>query len=261
MPSWAGNPESPVFPRAALGLPVFEAPMLPPAKTPDADGLDPGCELPKGRHCLSPEVVAGDQQRERLILAVAEALAEHGYASFTVEQVLQVADVSRATFCNNFAGKQDAVEAAQDVVFERFLGLLRRACSAQQEWPIKVKVAIGASLDFAAAAPAQAQLLSLDGLVANRQIARRAIDGRDNLAALLAVGRRHVDRGPQLPSLTEQFLIAGLMSAISTRILHGEAKRLPELAPQLVQFTLLPYLGQAEAERVATRPRPAPPGR
>jgi AcrR family transcriptional regulator len=196
-------------------------------------------------------------QRERLLLAVAEALSEHGYAGLTVDRVLQGAGVSRATFYANFTGKQDAVEAAQDVLFERFLGLLLRACSAQQEWPLKVKVAIGASLDFAAAAPAQAQLLNLDGLVANPRIARRAIEGRDNLAALLAGGRRYVERGSALPSLTEQFLIAGLVAAISTRIMHGEAKRLPELAPQLVQFTLLPYIGKAEAERVAIRPRPS----
>ncbi len=226
--------------------------MVLPVKPPDSDG--PGWELPRGRHRLPRQVVAG-HQRERLVLAVAEALAAHGYADLTVERVLEIAGVSRTTFYANFTSKQDAVEAAQEVVFERFLALVLGACSAQQEWPLKVKAAIGASLDFAAAAPAQAALLDLDALTADRQIARRGIDNKDHLASLLATGRRYCERGAELPTLTEQAIVAALAGAVSTRLIGGEAKRLPELAPQLVQFALLPYLGQAEAARVATRPR------
>jgi AcrR family transcriptional regulator len=227
--------------------------MVAPVTSPDSDG--PGWDLPRGRHGLPRQVVV-DHQRERLLGAVAEALAAHGYAGLTVERVLEIAGVSRTTFYANFADKEEAVEASMEVAFERFLALLLRACAAQKEWPLKVKVAIGASLDFAAASPAQAQLFDLDGLTANRQIARRATDTKDHLASLLSAGRRYSERGAALPTLTEQAIVAALAGAVSTRLLGGEAKRLPELAPQLVQFALLPYLGQAEAARVASRPRP-----
>jgi AcrR family transcriptional regulator len=227
--------------------------MVAPVKSSDSDG--PDWELPRGRHGLPPQVV-GDHQRERLLAAVAETLAEHGYAGLTVERVLAIAGVSRATFYVNFADKEEAVETTMEVAFERFLGLLLRACGAQEEWPLKVKVAIGATLDYAAAAPAQAALLDLGALTANRRIARLATDAKDHLAALLSAGRRYSERGAALPTLTEQAIVAALASAVSTRLTGGEAKRLPELAPQLVQFALLPYLGQAEAARVASRPRP-----
>jgi len=33
--------------------------------------------------------------------------------------------------------------------------------------------------------------------------------------------------------------------------MNGEAERLPELEPQLVELTLMPYIGAAEAARLA----------
>src|SRR5207245_95741 len=56
--------------------------------------------LPRGAHKLPREVVVG-HQRERLLSGAARALAEHGYASLTVEQVIEQAGVSRATFYEN----------------------------------------------------------------------------------------------------------------------------------------------------------------
>jgi hypothetical protein len=148
-----------------------------------------------------------------------------------------------------------------DVAFERFLGQLLHACSAQDEWPLKVKVAIGATLDYAAAAPAQAALLDLDRLSTDGRLARRAIDAKDHLASLLVSGRRLSARGAALPTLTEQMIVAGLAGVVSTRLVEGDAHRLPELAPQLVQLALVPYLGQDEAARIATRPPPEITGR
>ncbi len=196
-------------------------------------------------------------ERERLLLAVAETLAEFGYAGLTAERVVSTAGLPISSFLANFPdGRAAAVIAAQEFFFERFIALLLHVCAAQQEWPLKVKVAIGAGLDFAAASPAQALLLDLDALTADRTIARRAIEAKDRLASLLAEGRRHSEHGAELPSLTEQGIVAALTGAVSPRLIGGEARHLPELAPQLVQIALLPYLGREEAARVATRPRP-----
>jgi AcrR family transcriptional regulator len=100
--------------------------MVASVKSPDSDG--PDWELPRGRHRL-PRQVVDDHQRERLLAAVAETLAEHGYAGLTVERVLAIAGVSRATFYANFADKEEAVETTMEVAFERFLALLSRSWS------------------------------------------------------------------------------------------------------------------------------------
>jgi AcrR family transcriptional regulator len=216
----------------------------------DAEGLEPGWDLPRGRHRLPREIVVR-HQRDRLIAGVAAAIAEHGYPRLSVERVIEVAGVSRTTFYAHFSNKGEAVLRAHDLIFERFLGLIVRACNAKHEWPLKVKAAIEATLDFAVEEPAQAQLLTLDALAANAEVAGRVLDSSDHLAALLSAGRRYSLNTPQLPDLTEKALVGAITAIIASRLMSREPERLPELKPQLVELTLTPYLGAREAKAVA----------
>ena len=64
----------------------------------------------------------------------------------------------------------------------------------------------------------------------------------------------------RLSPTTEEALVGGMVSLISRRIIAGKAEELEELLPDLVEFTLTPYLGSAEAAKIAqekTEPRPA----
>ncbi len=70
-------------------------------------------QLPRGRHGLSREEVIRSQ-RERLLLAMAEAVAEHGYAKTSVAQVLKRAGVSRESFYEQFSNKEECFLAAYD---------------------------------------------------------------------------------------------------------------------------------------------------
>jgi AcrR family transcriptional regulator len=67
--------------------------------------------LPRGRHKLSRADVAG-QQRERMLTALADVLTERGYANTPVAAVIERAGVSRETFYQQFASKQDCFIAA-----------------------------------------------------------------------------------------------------------------------------------------------------
>lgn len=195
-------------------------------------------------------------ERESLAVAVVEAMAEHGYDGLAAADIAARAGLTEERFHEHFTGVQEAALATFDLLFEMFLGRLERTCKTQAEWPLKVKVAIGASLDLAAASPLEAQFLALDALSSNRELARRALDARDRLVSLLARGRDQSPHGAALPKLTEQVLIAGLVGALNTRLATGEANRLPELAPELVELTLLFYLDHEEARKVARRPKP-----
>jgi hypothetical protein len=54
-----------------------------------------------------------------------------------------------------------------------------------------------------------------------------------------------------LSPTTEEALVGGMVSLISRRIFADRAEELEALLPDLVEFTLTPYLGSAEAARVA----------
>src|SRR3954447_21398882 len=83
--------------------------------------------LPTGAHGIPPDVVALNQ-RERLIAAVAEACAEHGYAETSVAELAQRASVSTATFYKLFAGKRECALEAHGELLERLLEEVDRAC-------------------------------------------------------------------------------------------------------------------------------------
>ena len=74
--------------------------------------------LPRGRHRLPREAVV-QSQRERLLRAMAEVMADKGYARTSVADVLRVAHVSRETFYEQFASKEDCFMSAFETVMGR----------------------------------------------------------------------------------------------------------------------------------------------
>jgi AcrR family transcriptional regulator len=81
--------------------------------------------LPRGRHDLSrAQVLAA--QRERLMIAITELLAERGYLAVGVREIAERAGVSRAAFYECFADKQECVFAAYD----RFVSVLEARMAA-----------------------------------------------------------------------------------------------------------------------------------
>ena len=55
----------------------------------------------------------------------------------------------------------------------------------------------------------------------------------------------------RLSPTTEEALVGGMVSLISRRIIAGKAEELETLLPDLVEFTLTPYLGSEAAAKVA----------
>src|SRR3954453_6695787 len=84
--------------------------------------------LPRGRHAAPREVVA-ESQRERLLVAMADATAAKGYANVGVAAVIGRAGVSRRSFYEHFANKEDAFLAAYDA---GVAGLLDAIAEAEQ---------------------------------------------------------------------------------------------------------------------------------
>ena len=233
--------------RAACGGGVDVASEQPEAPMPD--NLEPNSPLPRGRHDLTPEVVER-HQRDRVVVAVAQVMAEHGFGGLTVERIIALARISRTTFYGHFANKNEAMIGAHEQIFKGFLSGVLGACRPQVEWAEKVKAAIGATLEFAAAQPAQAQLLAAGFLTTDLALARRVSVSYDQVAALLAEGRRSHPAAAGLPALTEQALVGAIATVLARGLLSGEPEPLAGLHSQLTEFTLIPYLGMAEAARV-----------
>jgi AcrR family transcriptional regulator len=214
-----------------------------------------GWRLPRGPHKLPREVVA-DHQRQRLLAAVAQAVAEEGYAGMTVEHVLVLAGVSRTTFYENFDNKRECVLVAHEQAFSRLSGELVAACAGESEWAAKLVAAIGAAVEFATRTPQEARLLVIDAVAADPVLASRVLASHDFFIGLLRDGREQCPRAAGLPELTERALVGAVTAVIGARLMSGQVDRLAEMQTQLLELVLMPYLGAEEAHRVATEAKP-----
>ena len=187
--------------------------------------------LPPGRHGIPANLVV-EHQRRRLLAAMAEALAEHGYANITTGHVSDAAGVSSSTFYKHFGNLWDCVLAAYVVSADRLCEEVEVACAASAPHSDPLMVGIDAGLSFLSAEPALAQLLSAQAPLEASAIAaaRRILISR--LAAMLRRGRGAEDGSLQPPGLDER-LIDATLAFVSARIAAGEAGRLAELGPEL----------------------------
>jgi hypothetical protein len=117
---------------------------------------------------------------------------------------------------------------------------------------LKVRAAIGAVLSEFSARPEIARLLTTEPFVAGPQVAGRHKAVIEGLVPYLRAGRQLESAPKPLPETTEKGLLGAASALIARYVLAGESSRLPELAPDLTQFLLTPYLGPVQAHRIAS---------
>ena len=206
--------------------------------------------LPAGRHGLPREFIV-QNQRERIITALVDTVAEHGYNATTVAHITKAASVSRRTFYEHFADKEACFLAAYDMVADHLRDSMRAAAESFEEWPQQVRAALATMLSFLAGEPELARLVMTEPVAAGGEIAARHRASVQGFAEILKAGRPQHGGARPLPEATEETVIGGIVSLIVREISSGRAERLEELLPDLVELTLAPYLGNEEAERLA----------
>ncbi len=187
--------------------------------------------------------------RRRILSGLGEAVAEEGFDRATITTISHRAAISRRTFYDHYPGREEAFFAAHERAFAAFAERIEGACAAQPGWPQQVREALAAALDFAAASPDSALLVLADPFAAGPHAAAFCERLFDLLLPALRRGRAFCSAEP-CPAL-EQALLGGLLAVAAGRLREGRAASLPALAPALTQFVLAPYLGGAEAGRIA----------
>jgi AcrR family transcriptional regulator len=211
-------------------------------------GSEPS-RLPRGRHGLPREVVA-ENQRRRLISGIIAAVAERGYGETTVDAIVKAAELSKKTFYEHFANKEDCFEAAYDASLE-YLGAMVAAVETRRKWGETVRARLEALLAALAAEPDLASFFLIAPTSVGDEVAERHHGSMRELVAALTEGAPKAKK-KSAPLETQQQALAGGISRLVVRKLgDGEADKLPELLPALTELVLWPYLGGEEAVRIA----------
>ena len=207
-------------------------------------------QLPHGRHGLPPEFVDRNH-RERLIASFIALIGEVGYGGATITGVLEGASVSSRTFYKFFDTIEDCCIAAFEKGVDDLRPSLAEAYDSELEWPRRIHAAIAAALAELADWPDLARLLAVEPFVAGPEIARRHKAVLEALVPYLRDGRA-LRSGEPLPDSTERGILGAVNSMIGRQVMAGRGEKLAVLLPDLSQFVLTPYLGSAEARRIAS---------
>ncbi len=207
-------------------------------------------QLPHGRHGLPAEFVEHNQS-ERLIASFTALVGEVGYGGATITAIHEGAGVASRTFYKYFETVEDVCLAAFDKAVEDLRPLVVEAYLGESEWPQQVRAALAVLLADFAAYPAVARLLTVEPFVAGPEIARRHRAVIEEMSPFLREGRRQREGGDLLPDTAERGTLGALNSMVARQVTKSRGKGLEDLLPDLTQFVLTPYLGAAEARRVA----------
>jgi AcrR family transcriptional regulator len=211
--------------------------------------------LPGGHHGLSREQIL-ESQRERLLAAMAHEVSARGYRATTITEVVKFAKVSTRDFYELFGSKEECFLAAFDAVHDHLTELITAATATEADWPNQVIAALRAALDFFAAEPDLARLCLLESVSATPTIAIRFREAVLAGVPALARGRAELADPDSLLPETESSIIGGAVSLATRSIIAGETEKLPDLLPDLTDFTLSPYLGAERAAELAAGSRP-----
>jgi AcrR family transcriptional regulator len=187
-------------------------------------------------------------QRQRILAAVAEAASTRGYARMSVEDVVRGAGVSRRTFYELFANKDQVFLEAYDQVASLLLSAVRAANEGEEGFANRVTAGFRTFLELLEASPAFARMCIVEVMAAGPEAVAKRTAVMGEFAKLIEENARtQLDQPGSAPALHAQTIVAGAYEVVYRMIAAGETDRLSTLLPDLVESALLPYIGEEQA--------------
>ena len=210
-------------------------------------------KFPSGIRKLPSDLVSA-VQRERLLAAMLRAAAELGYRETNVQDVIERAGVSRPTFYEHFANKEDCFLAAFDVTAARLRDSVASATSkGGNNWRDRLRFGLETLLNFTATEPDAARTLIVEARAASPDAVMRRDELLDYFAGCIDQQVREcLPSAPAYSPITAAGIVGGVEALLYARLNKGEVDDLDALLPSMMYFLVLPYAGhEAASEELA----------
>ena len=210
--------------------------------------------LPHGPHRMQRDEVVLNQ-RARIHGALIEAVAQNGYAGTSIKQVIELAGVSRRSFYEQFANKEECFLVTFDLIVKRDLQQIRRAYLTA-EGPFEQR-ARAAFERFARAAEEDRKASILVVLETQRAGVAALLRLRKAACAceqLLGRGFAEPRGASALPLPIVRAVAGGLHGIAATFLRNPDLSQGSDLAEEMLRWTLLFQTPPTQnlAERMAT---------
>jgi AcrR family transcriptional regulator len=204
-------------------------------------------------------------QRTRMLNAAARVVSEYGYSKMSVARVTGGARVSRRTFYDVFEDREDCFLAIFEDALTRASERLThayesadtsRAAIVATAWCERVRAALTELLTFFDEEPQVASLLVVEALAAGPRVLQRRAQVLKGLSAVLHEDGSRAAGSKEIAPLTGEGVVGGVFGVLHTRLSQNDPGATVELLNPLIGMIVLPYLGQAVAQRELKRATP-----
>jgi AcrR family transcriptional regulator len=220
-------------------------------------------------------------QRERLLCAAVDVIAEYGYTTVFAGLVVGRSGISRLTFYQLFHGGEDCFLAVLDDTISKLTAEVTPAYLSGKSWRDQIRAGLSALLSFLDREPDLCSLVVVDALTVGPSVLERRTELLDSLIGVVDKGpkegsvrdgvkrARKVKEARQVkatarrstnepPPLTAEGVVGAVFGVIHARVLEPDHPPLIELLNPLTAMIVLPYLGHAAATKELARATPKP---
>jgi AcrR family transcriptional regulator len=213
-------------------------------ETPAGESIPPLRPGPSGL----PRRQVTEIQRARILAAAVEVVEEVGYAGMTVAQVIGRAKVSRKTFYDLFADRQNCFMAVFEEAIARIRAIVSEACADEEKWRECVHSGLARLLAFLEEEPVLARICLIEAQGAGTKVLERRDQVFGELAEILDRGRTVTN------AVREPPLVGAVFAVLQTRLLERSQEPFEDLLGPLMSMIVLPYLGPRAAHGELARP-------
>jgi AcrR family transcriptional regulator len=195
-----------------------------------------------------------------MLRAVAEAVAEKGFAWVTVADVISRAGVSRETFYEHFSDKEECFVAALDEGARVLHEILAAVVAVAADDPVeKLDRVLKAYLNTLAGEPAFAKAFLIDAYGAGSHAIARRIELQRRFIDVVAEVFDSPD--PDSPGrFACEALVASVSSMVTVRVGSGRVEELPALREPIIALVRGAYSGGTNGAELVSAERASAPG-
>jgi AcrR family transcriptional regulator len=197
--------------------------------------------LPRGRHA-APRAVVAESQRERLLVAMADATAQKGYANVAVADVIERAGVSRRSFYEHFSNKEECFLAAYDAGVDGMLEEIAAAEAGAASLLEGARAGTEVYLQILADNPAFARTFLIEVLGAGRAALERRDAVHERFAQRMAEAHAAMSEAvgglPTPAPYIFRAAVGAIHELVTDRLLKEGAAALPALLEPILEVEL-----------------------
>ncbi len=212
----------------AMSETVLTAPLMPTSTSVERAALD------------ATQAAATPDHRSRLMTAMGTTLVRKPYAEITIADVVAEARVSKRTFYEQFASKDECLLALCELLSERTLAVMSEGFDPDKDWLSQLNWVIEAYLGNIQKQPALIRTLCIEllnlgapGLAVRRAILLRFVNF---VIRQVELSRQHEPGRLPLSHNLAMAVVGGVNELILEAIEQGRGDRLLELAPEVTAF-------------------------